>query len=289
MQPADSDILVGAQGAVKLAAGVDPGELVGRAQPLERLGQPGAGDDPGPVEIGAGRRAVLADVRSGEHPHRLGEREAAFGREPLGLPEPAHHPLEPLTVDLDPLAADEGEPIRAREDLLHLGLGQLLAVERDLHAEVEERVRAERGWRLGSDRGGHLRSRRPTRAPVGRHADHDAGTLQLRDIAEEPERLLRRPAKRVEDLAGIDHLLEPGAALGGALDRKEEREELLLVGRTGVLAQCLTEREVLGLAVPGEAVRVGREEGERRLLVLAVLGEVEVDATDDVPGRVAVA
>jgi hypothetical protein len=43
---------------------------------------------------------------------------------------------------------------------------------------------------------------------------------------------------------------------------------------------------VLGLAVRREPARVGSEEGEGRLLVLAVLGEVVVHPPDDVPGRI---
>ena len=112
------------------------------------------------------------------------------------------------------------------------------------------------------------------------------GRLELAGRRRGAERLLRRPAQRVEDLAGVDHRLEPGAALGRPLHRQEQREQALLVRRAGVLAQGLAERQVLGLAVRGEPVGVGREEGERRLLVLAVLGEVEVDAADEVPGRV---
>ena len=90
----------------------------------------------------------------------------------------------------------------------------------------------------------------------------------------------------MEDLARVDHLLEPGAAFGRALNREQERQKALLVGRAGVLAQCLAEGQVLGLAVRREAVGVGREESEGRLLVLAVLGEVEVHLAHDVPGRV---
>jgi len=47
-------------------------------------------------------------------------------------------------------------------------------------------------------------------------------------------------------------------------------------------AQGLAEREVLGLAVGGEARRVGGQERERRRVVLAVLGEVEVDAAKSI-------
>src|SRR5207248_1035244 len=49
----------------------------------------------------------------------------------------------------------------------------------------------------------------------------------------------------------------------------------------------LTEWQVLDLAVCGQSRRVGREEGERRRLILAVLGKVEMHATDEIPRRTA--
>src|SRR2546422_1735451 len=44
---------------------------------------------------------------------------------------------------------------------------------------------------------------------------------------------------------------------------------------------------MLGLGVCRQPGRVGREEREWRLLVLAILGEIEVHPTHEVPGRVA--
>ena len=78
---------------------------------------------------------------------------------------------------------------------------------------------------------------------------------------------------------------EPGAGLGGALHRQQQRQQLLAVGRAGVFAQRLAERQVLRARLGGEPGRVGGQEGERRVGVAAVLGEVEVHAPDQVPGR----
>ena len=81
----------------------------------------------------------------------------------------------------------------------------------------------------------------------------------------------RPPAQRMEDLAGVHHLLEPRAALRGALDGQEQGEEAILAGRASVLAQGLTERAVLGLALLREPVGEGREKSEGRFFVAAVL------------------
>ncbi len=110
--------------------------------------------------------------------------------------------------------------------------------------------------------------------------------LQRGRVAEEAEGLLDGPAEGVEELPGVHHLLEPGTALRRALHGEKEREEAGLVGGAGVLAERLPEGEVLGLAVSREAAGIGGEKGERGLFVAAVLGEVEVDAPDEVPGRV---
>ena len=178
------------------------------------------------------------------------------------------------------------EPVGSSQQRRDLGVGQPVAVERHLHPEVEERVGAEAGRAPAADGRAHLGPRRSAGSPRARHAHDDPGGLELAHVAEEPERLFGRPAQRVEDLSRVDHGPEPRAALGGALDRKEERQEPRLVGRARVLAERLSQGDVLGLRVRRQPRGVGRQEGERRVGVLAVLGQVEVDAPDDVPGRV---
>ena len=95
-----------------------------------------------------------------------------------------------------------------------------------------------------------------------------------------------RPAQRMEDLARVDHRPQPGAGLGGALHRQQQRQQLVAVGRAGVFAQRLAERQMLRLGLRREPRGVGRHEGERRPVVAAVLGEIEMHAADQVPGRV---
>ena len=93
-----------------------------------------------------------------------------------------------------------------------------------------------------------------------------------------------RPAQRMKDLAGIDHRLQPGALLGGALDRHQQRQQALAVLRAGIFLQGLAERQMLRLGLRRQPRRVGRQERERGVLVLPVLGEIEMHASDQVPG-----
>ena len=82
--------------------------------------------------------------------------------------------------------------------------------------------------RARADRRRHLRTR-------GRLARQEAGMrtttparFQIGGAGQEARSLLRGPAQRVKDLAGIDHRLEPGACLGGALHRQQQRQQLAL-------------------------------------------------------------
>ena len=90
----------------------------------------------------------------------------------------------------------------------------------------------------------------------------------------------------MEEAAGIHHLPQPGAVPGCTLDRQKQREKLVPAGGSRVLAKRLAEREMLRGTVSRKTMRVGREEGEGSLVVPAVFGKVEMDAPDDVPGRV---
>ncbi len=61
---------------------------------------------------------------------------------------------------------------------------------------------------------------------------------------------------------------------------------LLAVGRPGVFAQGLAQRQVLRLRLRRQLRRVGGHEGEGRVGVATVLRQVEMHAADQVPGRV---
>ena len=49
-------------------------------------------------------------------------------------------PAQSFMVDLDPLAADQGQPVGMRQEPLDFGRREFFAVERHLHPEVEHRI-----------------------------------------------------------------------------------------------------------------------------------------------------
>ena len=206
---------------------------------------------------------------------------AVFDRSEL-----VEHPAESFAIDFDPASAHQVQAVRRGEQLLNLRLGQRFAVEADAHLEVEQRVRAEARRRLAPDGGRDLRAWRTIGPPRGRHAHDDAGGLEAGDIGQQLKRLGGRPPQRVIDLARVDHRLQPRTLGGGALDRQEQREQPRLVGGACVFAQRAAERQVLRLGLRRQLGRVGRQKRERRLIIPAVLGEVEVDAADEMPRRV---
>ena len=96
------------------------------------------------------------------------------------------------------------------------------------------------------------------------------------------QRLLRAPAQWMKDLARIDHGLQPGAILGGALDGQQQRQQALAVPRAGIFLQGLAERYMLGFGLSRKPRRVGRQERKRRDFILPVLGKIEMHAPDQV-------
>ena len=98
-------------------------------------------------------------------------------------------------------------------------------------------------------------------------------------------RLRGCPRERLEHGAAIDQILRDGARPRGALHRLEQGQQRRLVARAGVLAQRLSEGEMLGLRPRRQPRRVGRHEGEGRVGIVLVLREVEADAPDEIPRR----
>ena len=111
--------------------------------------------------------------------------------------------------------------------------------------------------------------------------------LQLGHIVQQGQRLTGAPAQRLENLAAVDEVFQPKAVLASALQRRQQGQQALPVGSGGVFAQRLAQRPVLCLALRRQPGGVGGEQGEGILLVLAVLGQMNVNAADEVPGRVA--
>ena len=257
------------------------------AQGGQRLGEPWPGHGRAPVAVGLRGSVVAGEAGARQEPHGLAERQALRRGAALDRLELLERPAQPLVVDLDPFAANEGEPVGLRQQALDLGLRERLAVERHLHAEVEQRVESELRGRIAADRRLHLRPRRAVHAPARRHAHDHAGGFERGHVLEELQRLLRPPAQRVEDLAGVDHGLEPAAVLGGALDRHQQRQQALAVLRAGIVLQGLAERQMLRLAFAPRAASCRSPGTRRALLVPSVLGQIEMHAPDQVPGGMA--
>ena len=287
LKPAHAGLLIGPQRRLQRPAGIGVQCAARTAKRRQRLGQPWTGDGLAPVGVGSAGSLVLGDRRSRHQAHGLAERKALGGGPPLDRLEAIERAAQPLAVDLDPSAADEGKPVGFGEQLPDLRGRQRLALERHLDAEVEQRVEAELARRLAADRRRDLRVRRPAHAPRRRHAHDHAGRLERRHILEELQGLLRAPAQRVIDRAGNDHVLQPGNALGGPLNRRQQRQQALAILRAGILLQGPAERQVLRPRLRRQPWRVGREEREGRLGVLPVLGKIEIDSADQVPGRMA--
>src|SRR5439155_22315870 len=114
----------------------------------------------------------------------------------------------------------------------------------------------------------------------------DARRLERRYVAEEPVRLPWRPLQRLEDRTGLDELAQERALPGRSLDGRQQREQRCLVARSARFLDGLAERPMLHLRVRRQSRGVRRQEREGMLRIALVLGEVEADATDEVPNRI---
>ena len=268
------------------SAGIGLGELPGMPQRRQGLREPGPGDRLGPIGIRRGR-LVFRNAGAGQQAHRLTEGKPVAGGATLDRVELLQGPAEALAVDLDPFAADQREAVRLGQQLLDLRRGEAFALQRHLHPEIEKRVHPELGRRLAAHRRLHRRACGAIHAPACRHAQDDPGRLEGGRVLEELQRLPRGPAQRVEDLARIDHLLQPGAAFGGALDGHQQGQQAFAIPGAGIFLQGLAQRQVLRPGLGRESRRIGREKREGCGFILPVLGEVEMHASHQVPGRMA--
>ena len=159
VEPAHTHLLVRPQRSVQGGAGFDAGQPLRTAKSFQPFVQPGSRDHLGPIGVGPAI-VVGRDIGAGKHAHSFPKTEAAVGGVTLDHLEMLEHPAQPLAIDLDPASSDQREPIRLGKQLVDLSGGQRLAVKRDFHAEVEERVLAQPGRRFSPDRGRYLRARR---------------------------------------------------------------------------------------------------------------------------------
>ena len=277
--------LIGPQDAVQRRAGIHPG-AVRRAQRLQHVRQPGTGADLGPSGCG-GIGGVGGDRGAGQQAHRLGEGQAVFRRQLLGFAEPAERALQPGPVHLHPLPAQQHQALGAGEQGADLLLGQGLAAERHCHVEVEQPVEAKLRGRAAADLRRHQRPGGAPGRPRRRHAHHHAGGFQVGHAFQQARRLRRRPAQRMEDLAGVDHRR---AASRSARRRAAPAAAATAAGCGWPRRRIRAGPRRAGGGGRGPASeswrRVGRHEGERRLRIATVLGQVEVHAADQVPGPV---
>ena len=164
-------------------AGVDAREPVGTAQarPASRASQ-------GPATVwlqsmsACAGGAIAGNAGTGQHAHRLAERQAIVGGAALDRLELLERAGQPLMVDLDPLAADEGQSVGLRKQPLDLGRRQAFAVERHLHLEVEQRIAA---------RAATAPCRRRSPSPAGARA----GSCASSPACARPRRRFRAPER----------------------------------------------------------------------------------------------
>ena len=134
VQPAHAHLLVGPQHAMQRIAGFDLRQALRAAQPLQGLGQPGAGDHLRPLGAVRGIGVVgnaSGDVRAGEQPHGLAERQAVLLRRALHFAEALDGGLQALAIEFDPLPAHHCEAVRRRQQVADFGGGERFAIERD--------------------------------------------------------------------------------------------------------------------------------------------------------------
>ncbi len=120
--------------------------------------------------------------------------------------------------------------------------------------------------------------------PPIREAGDDAALLEQRHVLEETPGLVGLPCLRLEHGFRTDQFGDQWTLLGGPLHGSEQGQQPFAIVR--VLAQRLAERFVLDLVAATEPRRIGGQEGEGPGGIAFVLGEVETDTADQVPGWV---
>ena len=143
-QPAHARLLI----VPKLGAQsrrIGASERFGRAELAKRFLERGAGgqSDPIPILIG-GRCCVLLSGHSGQEPHPVIERQAAFSGVTLDFLPVFERLIQLVAVDFDPLPLERDQAADRLEEPFELGLGQRLAVERHVDGEIEQGVHAQR-------------------------------------------------------------------------------------------------------------------------------------------------
>ena len=228
------------------------------------------------------------DLRSGEQPHGLREGQAVLVRRLLDVAEVVEHAAQLFAVDLDPAPAHQRQSIRLGQQLFDLG-----GLSASPSSVTSIRKSSSASCPIPA---GDLPPTMPvTRGRGGRLPRHAAGMRTTTPAASSSGTSLKScmASAGVQrsgwiDLAGIDH----ARATTGNSPKPAARAAAETAGDPCWRAPEYSRRawpsgRCWALACAESRVRVGREKGERRVRILAILGQIEMHAADQVPRRVA--
>src|SRR2546422_1532210 len=142
MEPAYARLLIWPERRVQLAAHVDTGEIIRVSKVFQNAGQPRPGRNAGPLLCFFIRCLAAGSVRSREQTHRVPETQAAFRCGLFRHSKLIDEPGEFIPIDLHPTSSDKMQSAWTGEQARDFVFSQCLAVERDLHLEIEKRLDA---------------------------------------------------------------------------------------------------------------------------------------------------
>ena len=112
------------------------------AQPFQCFRQPRSRNHLSAIGFNIAVVIPRRDIGSGEHAHGLSETDPALCRGVLDLAEALDHALQSLPVNFNPAPANQRKPIGLSQQSLDFSRGQRLAIQHNLHSEVEEGILA---------------------------------------------------------------------------------------------------------------------------------------------------
>ena len=287
VEPSHAHLLVRPERAVQRAAGVGrraatPGRAASAARrPATGRPPPRTTRDPRRPRL---RRPPAFDAR--HEAHRFGEGQAVSRGGAFDAPELVDQAAQTLAIDFDPSPPQQRQAVHALEQRADLVGRQRLAVERHVHPEVEQRVESEARRRLGADGG-------LDGGPGGRPAFHPAGTRTTMPACSS-EWTSRSRARASGGVHRSGWKISPASTIAFSHAQlsvarwtgSSSESSRALLAAPAYSRSAWPSGRCCGVACADRPVRVGGQEGERRVGVLAVLGQVEVHAADGVPGGV---
>ena len=257
------------------------------AQSLQCLREPRARDDLPPLRFARSRVVVGRHIGASDHAHGFTKTETTLGGNALDLAEIFHHSAQPLAVNLHPTPSNQREPIGLSQQLADLG-----RVNVSPSSVTSMRKSSSASWptpdsnlpptlAVTCGRGGRF-ARQVAGIRTTTPALSSCGTSRRSCMASR-----RLPPQRVENLARIDHGLQPRAASDARCTGRSSDSRRSLLAAPAYSPQSLPQRKMLRLGVRRQPRGISRQKSEGRCFVLAVFGQVEVHAADKVPRRVA--